>query len=478
MTNREPAIASAHAERPQAPPAAGWRPVRGLILSALGIGLAGLTRFTFNIVGLPTFGEAYIGSINPVLSNLTIIASLLSSTLAVMVSKFVPEYLGASQPARAHHAFGLLLLIVAGLGAAGSVLGLWIVPDAGWLICSFVTTFSLSQFLKAAYYAFRQERRYFEAELLSSLVFFAVFLLAWRQGSERLATASLVAAPTTFVLLSLFHLRRRIAWAREPGFFRNAFGSYTAFYLYSQINVLHGLSAHHVIIVVSDWFLTTSQVAYLSVLLAALGPLHQIPQAMALVLSPEMARRFGARDASGEAGILARSVLPLLAIAIAVGCAGFAVPGPTLAILGVPQGADWLWTWNLLLLVSLVAIVSTPCSIYLNVTRHIRSHAGYSVLCLILGAVTGPWLLGRLGPAGASLMRGVILGLLALIRFGLIHRLLPWAGALRRTLTPGLLLLLAAAAAGASSAPPAVQLLLGLAGVALLYRLSVLWRTL
>ncbi|MBP7572078.1 MAG: hypothetical protein KBA95_18635, partial [Acidobacteria bacterium] len=198
--------------------------------------------------------------------------------------------------------------------------------------------------------------------------------------------------------------RGRFRWGH--GLPRYGRGEYTTYLLSSVANVVTSLAPFHVIILLAQWALSdAAAVGYLSALLSTVIPLRFLPAALGPVLLPEMARRYGARDAAGQRRLVAASVRALVAVTLV-----FAVPMPVVApillqVLGIPDTGEFRLLVSLLFLSELLSLGGTPLGHFLNATEHVTRHAVISVVATVAGIFIGSLAFTSLGLIGGGVMR-------------------------------------------------------------------------
>jgi O-antigen/teichoic acid export membrane protein len=425
-------------------------------LTAAALALYGLIRFVFNAVAVRIFGAEFVGVVGVGSSWATLAAVLIASAPAVVVSRFVAERRGRGEDERAAAVFAGVLLL-SGSALAGAAVVLAFVPALApvRLLALYAPGFGFYLLLKAGYLAWADDRRYFAAEIVSSVAFFAAFAAACAARSPLGATASLLVHPLAFGLLAAFRLRRRMRLSGALRELRAGAGTYAPFLGASFVNALGGLGGYHLIVVAAGAILRDpADVGYVALILASLSPLNLAPQALGAVLLPELAFRSGAGDADATRRLVRRSVAAMQGFAVVAGVPLLAFPGFWMARLGVPDRGDLRVAWVLLALPLLVAMISAPCGHLLNATRHAAAHARATAATLLAGLGVGWLALAAWGVPGAGLFRFVGEIPLALFRMARANREAAWAEGRRGLLAGTLLALGAAAVIGALAARP------------------------
>jgi len=432
------------------------RPLRdSFLISAAALALFGLIRFVFNAVGIRVFGPEYIGVVGSTISTLTVIAVALASIPSVLAAKFVAEYRGSGDTARAYRLFSGVVIGTGfmGLLSSGALTALGRPPGAASLVC-YVPLFGFYLVFKGTYFAFAYQRQYARAEAIGAVAFAIVFSAAcfWRQPS--LASASLLAHPLVFTLIALVDHR---AFFRLHGGLAELAREWRRYGVYSIatfVNAMNGLGSYHFLVILASMFLDLATVGYLNVLLATLAPLSLIPAAYGTAGFPEMARLHGVGDVERLRSLLWRSTVALQAIAVLAAGPILVAPGKILPLLHVPPDHGLLVTWCCIAVSLQLNMTSAPAGHFLNATEHVVRHAMLSGVFLVFGTVVGVAAMSVSGAVGVGIMRFALDGPLAWARMTLAERSVRWVGSHVAQLIGGQLAILSLFASAVVRTPP------------------------
>jgi O-antigen/teichoic acid export membrane protein len=406
-----------------------------LLISAGALALFGLIRFVFNTVGLPVFGPEFIGQIGTRISAITIVAIVIASVPSVLGTKFVAEFRGAGDPARAGRLFSGVLIATTVAGALAAVsIAVLDRPSGASILASYAPLYGLYVVFKGSYFAFSMQRRYARSEIVGASAFALTFGVACFRHNPALATASLLAHPAVFVALAV---NDHHAYIRVGGGLRELAHEWRRYGLYSIatfVNALNGLGSYHLLVVIAAYYLDPVNLGFLNVVLAALAPLNLVPTAYGSAAFPEMSRRYGAGDSSGLRALLRRSTIVLQGFAVLASAVTLIAPARVLTLLHLPHSSALIVTWCCITLSLELNMSSAPAGHFFNATRYVGRHAVLSGVFLIAGTTVGLAAMGAWGIAGAGVMRLALDGPLAWTRMVVAERWTGWVGGPRGVL--------------------------------------------
>lgn len=404
------------------------RLVRGVAVSALALALYGLVRLAFNLFGLRAFGPEFIGRINTGLSAFTVAGFLAGAPTAGLIGKFVAESEARGQGDAGSRLFSRALLLTALALIPATLLAVFALPEARGerMLFLYAPGFGLYWALKSGCFAFRENRRYFLAELIGALAFTALFLPALWTGSRNLASASLLAAPWAFNVVAFVGLWRRTGWPLGR-FAVDLDRRHWGFLGSSLLNALSGLGALHLVVLVAGLALpSTKTVGFLAVQLSALTPLNLLPNALGAVLFPELARRFGLDDRAGQCALVESGTLVLHGVSALLLVPTFVFPEIVFRLLALPVEPALVRAWIILGTAAFLWVVSAPCGYFLNAAADVHRHAWGCAAFLAGGVAAGGPAIVTFGLDGVGLMRMLTAGCPSWFRIILAHRRLGW----------------------------------------------------
>lgn len=427
-----------------------------VLASGLALALFGIVRFTFTLVGIRKFGPAFIGDTSAAVSTLTVIGILAGAGPSNLALKYIAQYLGEELPDRADRVFAgaFGFAVVFSIVAAPLAL-LMSIPDTAELLV-YAPLFSSYLFLKGTYFSFGAGRAYLTAEFCGAASFTAVFGSAIFMDEHYLALHSLTAHLAGFVTKAVWDHRQHFVSSRVVQELRRDLREYLPYMAASLLNALAGMGSFHLVVVLASIVLANStEVGYISALLAALGPFNLLPAAVGYVLFPELARRYGARDSEGQRQLVAWATLGLQVPATVL-FGGVALASPLiLPLIGVPVRPDLTLLFGITCFDAALSMISAPSGHFLNATRYIGTQATFSSTFLLLALPTGWFAMLRFGTLGAAVMRFLASAPPSYLRLLLSERLLRWRTIFRVRLLLGhgaLLLTFLVVAAGPSLA--------------------------
>lgn len=388
----------------------------GAAAVALGMAIAGVVRFAFNVVGARIFGLEFVGRVNPWWSTYALLAFLVSGGVGLLLTRSVGLKISAGKLREAKRDAGTALARVAGASAAlGALSTLWLDEAPIWLTV-LAPTIAVQQLLRALLHTHRMRMTYLRAELAGAVGFAVPFVIACSRGSGELAMAATLGYPIGF-LLAILPSISSIATLQGPrGGSRHATGDSLAAFA----NTVHGIGAFHGLIALGGLILPESESGVLSIALSAVAPLHLIPSALNTVLVPELARL--PRD-SGAArrSLLRRTTAWMGAVAVVILILAASLESEFLAVMSLPDAPATRWLWRYTLAATVLSILSVPAAAALNVSRHLRTHALASIASLAAGF---SWALLFLPETlvAAGHARLTIFVVLASARIGLVQR--------------------------------------------------------